>query len=284
MDVQPELPSRYKQLDLFGTENDTGSVPKSVPASTDNDTAPVPKSVHIIKPNSTKQKTVCNTHVVLLKGDEVAKEKNARRRVPKSVHVSSKVLSEVEGRNDGNIERSRNMPSLNQVEEFFHLQSYPPDEAKKFFLYNQGKNWMLTDKLKIKDWQALAHKWMLNIKKKPKQENIPEQTSNDIEREVQFLYESFLGGKKIFQHITTQHFEQLNLLLDDQTIEQAKQQRIKDIEGTNQYSIGQIWQAYLTNNPNNPIVQKDLPNVMELAKRIAVIKHFQSQKNQTNEH
>ncbi|MBK8088907.1 MAG: hypothetical protein IPK31_13720 [Chitinophagaceae bacterium] len=67
-------------------------------------------------------------------------------------------------------------------------------------------------------------------------------------------------------------------------MQQAKQQRIKDIECSNQYSIGQIWQAYLTNDPNNPLVKKDEPNVIDLAKRIAVIKHFQSQKNQTNEH
>lgn len=276
LDVQPEQPTRYKQLDLFGTDNDTGSVPKSVQASTNNDTAPVPKSVHIIKPNSTKQKTVCNTPRDFLKENgRNEEENNTTRRVPKSVHDKN-ILSR-EGLGVG-------IPEMKEVEEFFTKHNYPGDEAKKFFLYNQGKNWMLTDKMKIKDWQALAHKWMLNMKKKPKQENITDQTSIDLARDIQFLYERFLDGKKIFQHITTHHFEQINLLLDDQTIQQAKQQRIKDIEGSNQYSIGQIWQAYLTNNPNNPLVQKDLSNVMELAKRIAVIKHFQSKKNQINEH
>ncbi|MBK8088908.1 MAG: hypothetical protein IPK31_13725 [Chitinophagaceae bacterium] len=157
LDVQPEQPTRYKQLDLFGTDNDTGSVPKSVQASTNIDTAPVPKSVHIIKPNSTKQKTVCNTPANFLKEKGRNEEKNSDfRRVPKSVHQSGSTLSVVDGAVDGSIEHSRNTPSLSAAEEFFNQHSYPPDEAKKFFFYNQGKNWMLTDKLKIKDWQASA--------------------------------------------------------------------------------------------------------------------------------
>jgi len=278
LDVQTEQPSRYKQLDLFGIDNDTGSVPKEVPASTDNDTAPVPKSVHIIKPNSTKQKTVCNTPRDFLKENGRNEEgNNTTRRVPKSVH--DKNIPSPEG-------LGVDIPEMKEVEEFFTKHNYPSDEAKKFFLYNQGKNWMLTDKLKIKDWHALAHKWMLNIKKSNggNQTAIASPAKQSADSELNYLYDSFLEGKKIFQHITTQHFEQLTLLLDEETMQQAKQQRIKDIEGSNQYSIGQIWQAYLTNNPNNPLVQKDLPNVMELAKRIAVIKHFQSQKNQTNEH
>ena len=53
-------------------------------------------------------------------------------------------------------------PSKAAVETFFRENHYPVMEAKKFFYYNHGKGWQLTNKLPITDWQSLAHKWMLN--------------------------------------------------------------------------------------------------------------------------
>lgn len=268
LDVQPELPSRYKQLDLFSTENDTAPVPKEVLVSTNNDTVPVPKSVHILKPNSTKQKTVCNTPVDFLKDNgRRNEENNGSRRVPKSVHDTVQTTLRLSKGDD--------IPTLSAVEELFIKQNYPVDEAKKFFLYNQGKNWMLTDKMKIKDWQALAHKWMLNIKSKSKQVQAAVQTNTDLARDMQFLYESFLEGKKVFQHITTDHFQHLHLTLTDELIQQAYQQRTEQLSGSNQFSLGQLWQAYLKGNKENPLLIKDNPNLISLAKRIAVLRHFQ---------
>ena len=46
-----------------------------------------------------------------------------------------------------------------------------------------------------------------------------------------------------------------------------------------QHSLNRIWEAYLTNDPNNQIVQKDKPNVIALAKRFAVLNHFKNLKN-----
>src|ERR1035437_3870726 len=86
--------------------------------------------------------------------------------------------------------------SLSEVEGFFKQHKYSDKEAQKFFYYNQGKNWMLTEKLPITDWQSIAHKWILNSK-----------SSNSIvtplaekpvsAQDIQYLYERFLDGAQI---------------------------------------------------------------------------------------
>ncbi|MBK7433508.1 MAG: hypothetical protein IPI66_06080 [Chitinophagaceae bacterium] len=61
-------------------------------------------------------------------------------------------------------------------------------------------------------------------------------------------------------------------------MQNALAERIDQLTGTNQYSLGQLWDAYLQGNENNELVVKDKPNIISLAKRIAVLKHFQQQK------
>lgn len=55
------------------------------------------------------------------------------------------------------------------VIEFFKLQNWPINEAKKFFNHYQGIGWKVGGKTKIVNWQATAQNWMLKaeeIKKK----------------------------------------------------------------------------------------------------------------------
>jgi len=54
-------------------------------------------------------------------------------------------------------------PDLRQVKEFFHAQYYPEQEASKFFHHYQANGWRQGGKTLITDWQAAAHKWILNI-------------------------------------------------------------------------------------------------------------------------
>jgi len=271
LDIQEELPTRYKQLDLFGDEkgnpacpkNDTDSVPNLGLTSTDFDTGTVPKMGHNIKPNFKKNKTVYDTPTENFKNENPGKENGNLHSVPKPVH---------------NTERSRSVvnPTLSEVEECFRENNYPADEASKFFLYNQGKGWMITDKLAIKDWKALVHKWMLNPKKLGhKQEPAVPVPNNNIQN----LYKSFLEGKKIFKFLTTDHFIQLNLQLTEQIMHDAWQERKNQLSGTNQYSINQLLQAYEEGNKNSQLIQQDQPNLIALAKRIAVIRHFQQQQH-----
>ena len=188
---------------------------------------------HSIKQNFKENKSVTNTPTKIFdKNKKIQEQLNDLRHVPNSGHST---------------ERSRSVvPTLSEVEEYFKSNAYSLDEAKKFFLYNQGKAWMLTDKVSIKDWQALAHKWMLNNKKTVNKKPPETENSNDIN----YLFERFIEGHQVFKFIHPEHFEQLQIQITEATLEEARQERINQVSGTNQHSLNQLWQAYLSNNPN----------------------------------
>jgi hypothetical protein len=112
---------------------------------------------------------------------------------------------------------------------------------------------------------------MLNPKKQTAQQPDPA-------KDIQYLYETFLEGKKVFHHLQPHHYDLLQLKLTDETMQKARQERINQVTGTNQHSINLIWEAYLTNDPNNALVTKDKPNLIALTKRMEVLKHFQQLK------
>lgn len=271
LDIEEDPVSRYKQLGLFGEENgdsaspkiDTGSVPDLTATGTDFDTVPVPKMGHNIKLNFLKHKTVSNTPTKIFSKNENPKNETSRPAgVSNSVHA--KFPSPV-GEGLG--------VRLSDVEEFFKSANYPVAEAQKFFYYNRGRGWMLRDKVPIKDWQSLAHKWMLGIGKN----NEEKKQSSEAGPAADDLLKRFLQGQKIFNLITVEHFQQLQLQLTETVIQEAWKERINQLTGTNQHSLNQLWDAYLNGNENNALLIKDKSNLINLAKRIAVYKHFQSQ-------
>jgi hypothetical protein len=95
-----------------------------------------------------------NTSVINLKDQD--QKANKSPHVPKSVHVAIMPGTKVG--------EERPIPTLPEVEAFFHQQNYPLPEAQKFFYYNQGKAWMISESLHVTDWKSFAHKWMLNTK------------------------------------------------------------------------------------------------------------------------
>ncbi|RBL90450.1 hypothetical protein [Chitinophaga flava] len=58
---------------------------------------------------------------------------------------------------------ARILPTLSEVQEFFNAHTYPEMEADKFFHHYQANGWRQGSKTLITDWQAAAHKWILNI-------------------------------------------------------------------------------------------------------------------------
>jgi hypothetical protein len=82
---------------------------------------------------------------------------------------------------------------------------------------------------------------------------------------VLFRFESCSDGKKIFHHITPEHFDQLKLPLNEETMQQAFKERINQVSGTNQFSLDELWHAYLTGDPNNKLLLHDRPNLLCLA-------------------
>ncbi len=129
---------------------DTVPVPNMIPGKVKIGTVPVPYMGHLYKPNINKLNSVCNTPTeIFLKNMLVKKvEKQETQDAGPAPKQSQKT--------------DPAPPTLPEVERFFQEENYPAAEAKKFFLYNQGKAWMIAPGFRIQDWQSLAHKWMLN--------------------------------------------------------------------------------------------------------------------------
>lgn len=287
LDIKQEA-STFKQLDLFSIKNDTDSVPNLTDTSTDIDTDTVPNMGHNIKPNN-KQERETPTHKIFKKNKKIQTAINELGGVPNMGHQSSKSITnachsglnreEIKAFDEG-YERSskESLPNLSYVIAHFKQNAYPETEAKKFFNHYKALGWKIQGVTPIEDWKALVEKWMINTKKWDSSTDVASSTKQSPAIELNFLYESFLENKKIFHHITPDHFKQLKLELNKEALQQAWQERISQVSGTNQNSLIELWKAYLTKDPNNTLVQKDHANLIALAKRIAVLNYFHSLK------
>jgi len=260
-----------KQLDLFSQNSDekpstksgTDSVPNLTVASTEIDTGTVAKMGHYIKQNNKHKNSVSNTPTKIF-------EKN--RKISDLINRLAGVSNPVQ---------SNQVIALSEVEVFFKQNKYPVKEAHKFFYYNQGKNWMLTDKLPIYDWKALAHKWMLSPSGRggSKSRGMFDGSLNgiDIDKDIQYLYERFLEGEKISKYILADYCDHLQLQITDEIKQEARQRRINQVTGSNEYAEKQLWLAYTTGDDPS-LIEKDIPNLQSLTKRLAVLKYFESLK------
>lgn len=293
LDVEPEKPTRYRQLNLFAAQshplsegdlgrglspnNATDNVPKLGQRSTDFDTGTVSKLGHLIKPNINKQRETPSQQIFKRNkkiqepiNDFAAGVPNSVRQQPsESCHSDKGGISNA----------SLTIPPKQEVLSFFQLNNHPADEAMKFFNHYQALHWKLQGKTPILDWKPLVEKWMTNAKKwmSPSGGGVPiyrDGGDKTCETEIQCLYNCFLEGKNIFRHITTEHYNHLKLSINDEIMQQAWQERINQVSGTNQHSLIELWKAYLTGDPNHQLLQKDKPNLISLAKRIAVINYF----------
>jgi hypothetical protein len=279
LDTEQEKPNPYKQLDLFGTDIDTGIVPKLIPASTDFDTDTVSKMGHLYKPNINKQRET-PAHLIFEKNKKIQNAINILGSVPNPGHPGALSFRAERGSSNTAI----NIPSQTEIEIFFQNENYPTEEAIKFFNHYKALGWKLQGKTPILDWKPLVEKWMTNAKKweasSPSLRGAgPAKAGESAMKqfkytEVNFLYESFLEGKNIFRYITSEHFDQLKLKLTNEILQQAWKQRINQVSGTNQHSLNDLWQAYLTGDPENVLIEKDKPNLIALAKRLAVLNQF----------
>ena len=293
LDIKEEQRTAYQQLELFntletgsinGTLNnttkpdpslspniDTGSVPFLTAVSTGFDTEPVPKMGHNIKHKEFIKESKQPSQN-FPKKNEPQNQTQPAAPVPKSVHVEPGCHPEL----SCHPERSEGSADLiTEVQQFFKQNNYPEQEALKFFNHYKSTGWKIKGITPITDWQASAHKWMLNAnkfedKKITSTPTQPPTPDNNIEN----IFQEFLAGQHIFKQITADHFIELNLQLTDPILEQARQERINQLTGSNQYSILQLLQAYQDNKDNDPLLVKDNNNLVLLAKRIAVLSHF----------
>lgn len=244
----------FRQLDLFNqssTNNNTDSVSKLNNTSTNNETNAVSNVGQYIKH---KQENCVNPPT-----KNFQKKRNTEQPVNNLAGVSNMV----------------HMPLLVEVERFFKENNHTAKEAQKFFYYNQGKSWMLTDKIPIYDWKAVANKWILNLSEQGDKEPVI-----DIGKDLQYLYDRFLEGDNISKHILPEYCDHLQLHISDAIQAEAIQRRINQLIGSNQHSESQLWQAYNGEITNDTIIQKDQANLLSLTKRLAVFKHFEQLKQQ----
>lgn len=250
-----------KQLDLFSQaqthsplEGEQGAVhvPNMTDVSINNDTQQVSNVGQYIK-----QENISKNSVALTPTNHEIKSlnKNENAGLP---HVSYLRL----------------VPNLSDVEAYFKEQYKSIKEAQKFFYYNQSKKWMLTDKIPVYDWKALANKWMLN-------DNHANSSGihSDLSKEIQYLYERFIEGEKINKLIAAEYADHLELPLTEAIFQNAWQRRINQLSGSNEAAEIKLWQAYMSGDTNNDLIIQDQPNFISLAKRLAVAKHFQKLKS-----
>jgi len=292
LDIDVEQASRYEQLDLFGSpgnksqdsetinltvttpspeaersergqentcpNNETNSVPDLTATCPKNETVPVPEMGHNIKhKHFYKRESKTRPQKIFDKNEKINQGINNLGRVPNSIHTTPSSFSIV---------------TQAEVHEFFKQNSYPDSEAKKFFNHYQAIGWKIKGVTPIEDWRAAANKWMLNAENfedKKQQVQLPTKVDS-----IEILYKKFSAGENIFRHITTVHFQELNLQVTETTLSYARQHRINQLTGSNQRSVLQLLQAYLDNKENDALLLSDHDNLITLAKRITVITHF----------
>ena len=282
LDKKQEL--NYEQLDLFkGQNNELSSqdtdisnvpivslqppsyvpdlghayVPDLTCISPNIDTGTVPNMGHLIKHKQIN--SVCKTHTSVF-------EKNKKIQDA----INNPPFRDQEENGTPRVANSVQVPTLSDVEEFFRSNKYPLKEARKFFYYNKGKAWKLPGNLPIADWKSLAHKWMLNS---GDLFQVPA-NAEDVQENIQKLYEKFLKGEQIAKEILPQYADHLHLEITDAMKSEAIQRRINQLSGSNENAHNKLLQAYLSKDDTNPQLIHDLPNLMALCKRLAVLKAF----------
>ena len=66
-----------------------------------------------------------------------------------------------------------NMPTIEDVTQYFREQKYPESEATKFFNYNNSIGWVIGGKSPITNWKAAANNWVINAPKFSNHERPP---------------------------------------------------------------------------------------------------------------
>ena len=89
-----------------------------------------------------------------------------QQEMPKPVTPSiSSDASSALGRRTGNGHDPHPIPTIEEATAYFLDQSFPANEANKFFNYFQSIGWLVGGKTPMANWQAAARNWMLNAPK-----------------------------------------------------------------------------------------------------------------------
>lgn len=56
-------------------------------------------------------------------------------------------------------------PHISEIKMYFAEKDAAPEEAEKFFNHYESNGWLVGGKSKMKNWQAAARNWLMNVKK-----------------------------------------------------------------------------------------------------------------------
>lgn len=71
-------------------------------------------------------------------------------------------------------------PTLEGIKCYFEEKNTSPLEAEKFFNYYNSNGWLVGGKTPMKDWQAAARNWILNLAKFIRNQNQPRPNPNNL--------------------------------------------------------------------------------------------------------
>jgi hypothetical protein len=76
--------------------------------------------------------------------------------------------------------KEMSIPLPGEVNEYFASQNSDSIESEKFFNYYTSNGWKIGGKAKMKNWQAAARNWLLNVARFEPKKNVPTAKPNQL--------------------------------------------------------------------------------------------------------
>lgn len=170
-------------------------------------------------------------------------------------------------------------PSLIEVIIFFKENNSTEENAKKFYSFNEKKNWKYSkNDSQVKNWESWALGWIKNSNEKKAESTGIYQPS--VQNEINYLYESFCEGKPIAQYLNTGHYKSLGLGLTKNIMARAREKRYKELLFSGIHSDQAIAQTYISQDFRNEKYLNDNGIVIQIAKQLAIKDYFTKMRKQ----
>ncbi|MFZ4671247.1 MAG: transcriptional regulator [Flavobacterium sp.] len=94
---------------------------------------------------------------------------NLEKQAKKFEEINNSILkNEIEDEKEKKLREKKkefDNPTFEEVSKYFQEQSFPEQEAQKFYNYFKSVGWLVGGKSPMVDWQAAAQNWMINAPK-----------------------------------------------------------------------------------------------------------------------
>ncbi|MEY4835040.1 MAG: hypothetical protein RI980_1155 [Bacteroidota bacterium] len=154
-DLKPLLKSEKKPKNepLFEQVNEQALNKSCTSSETGTEQAVVPSINYINNTNILNDKNVSNLEKLTKNFEEIN---------------NSVLKNEIEDEKEKKLREKKkefDNPTFEEVSKYFQEQSFPEQEAQKFYNYFKSVGWLVGGKSPMVDWQAAAQNWMINAPK-----------------------------------------------------------------------------------------------------------------------